>query len=147
MAYSSYIEIWESDFDNIVSENDKVQYSNIIQFKVEVHITYEKDEKITTDFELTDDSDVIKRTQLDEKLSGINGHLYILEKDHKEFLIIYYKQSVETSIQRAVKTTIPILYDKGLFENSPNADGVLKSFIFITRRRVVLENVNDDVIQ
>ena len=32
------------------------------------------------------------------------------------------------SIQRAVKTTIQILYDKGLFDNYANADKVLEYF-------------------
>ena len=45
----------------------------------------------------------------------------------------------EISIQRAFKTTIQILYDAELFDNFPNADGVLKVFLFVTRRRGVLE--------
>ena len=34
-----------------------------------------------------------------------------------------------------MKTTIKELYDKGLFDNFPNADQVLKDFLFLTRRR------------
>ena len=34
-----------------------------------------------------------------------------------------------------MKTTIQILYDKGLFDNYQNADKVLKNFLFTTRRR------------
>ena len=45
-----------------------------------------------------------------------------------------------------MKTTIQILYDKGLFDNFPNADNVLKDFMFVTRRKVVLEEVKDDII-
>ena len=37
------------------------------------------------------------------------------------------------------------LYDKGLFDNYANADKVLEDFLFITRRRGVLEAVNDVV--
>ena len=40
----------------------------------------------------------------------------------------------EILIQRAVKTTIQILYDKGLFDNYANADKVLEDFLFTTRR-------------
>ena len=58
----------------------------------------------------------------------------------------YNKQTVEeVLIQRAVKTTIQKLYDKGLFDNYANADKVLEDFLFTTRRRVDLsEQVNDD---
>ena len=61
----------------------------------------------------------------------------------------YNKQSVEDIlIQRAVKTTIQILYDKGLFDNYANADKVLEDFLFVTRRRGDLsEQVNDSDVQ
>ena len=66
----------------------------------------------------------------------INGHLSKLEKDDNEFKLQYNKQSVEDIlIQRAVKTTIQIIYDKGLFDNYANADKVLEDFLFTTRRR------------
>ena len=66
----------------------------------------------------------------------INGHISKLEKDFNEFKLEYNKQIVEDiSIQRAVKTTIQILYDKGLFDNYDNADKVLEDFLFVTRRR------------
>ena len=83
-----------------------------------------------------------------KNLSKIEGNLSFLPKDYNEFKLHYNKQSIEKiSIQRAVKTTIEILYDKGLFDSFPNADKVLKNFLFVTRRRVDLEKVNDDVIQ
>ena len=66
----------------------------------------------------------------------IKGHLSKVEKDYNEFNLQYNKQSVEDIlIQRAVKTTIQILYDKGLFDNYANADKVLQDFLFTTRRR------------
>ena len=34
-----------------------------------------------------------------------------------------------------MKTTIQILYDKGLFDNFQSADKVLEDFLFTTRRR------------
>ena len=46
-----------------------------------------------------------------------------------------------------MKTTIQILYDKGLFDNYANADKVLEDFLFTTIRRVDLEKVNDTDIQ
>ena len=76
----------------------------------------------------------------------IDGHLSKLEKDFNEFRKRYNKQNVEEIlVQRAVKTTIQILYDKGLFDNYANADKVLEEFLFTTRRRGDLEEVNDNV--
>ena len=101
--------------------------------------------KITTGFGPTDDSDVINKAYLDEKLLRINGHLPLLEKEYTELKIQYNKQCVENIlIQRAVRTTIQILYDKGLFDNYAKAVEVLKYFLF-TRRRPGLEAVNEAV--
>ena len=145
MAYISYNKLWESEFDGIVSKRDKLQDLNINQLKLEVHDTYKKNEKLTTNFEPTDDSDVINKAYLDEKLKKIDGHISYLEKDYNEFKIQYNKQSVEDIlIQRPVKTTIQILYDKGLFDNFQNAEEVLKDFLFTTRRRPDLEKINDN---
>ena len=146
MAYISYNKLWESEFDGIVSRRDKLQDLNINNLKLEVHDTYKKDEKITTNFEPVDNEDVINKGYLDSKLLKIDGHISKLEKDFNEFKLQYDKQNVEDIlIQRAVKTTIQILYDKGLFDNFQNAEEVLKDFLFTTRRRPDLEKVNDDV--
>ena len=143
MAYISYNKLWESEFDGIVSKRDKLQDANISQLKLEVHDTYKKDEKLTTNFKPTDNLDVINKSYLDEKLLNINGHLSKLEKDYNEFKIQYNKQNVEEIlIQRAVKTTIQILYDKGLFDNYANADRVLEDFLYTTRRRGDLSEDN-----
>ena len=85
MAYISYNKLWESEFDGICSKRDKLQDLNISQLKLEVHDTYKKDEKLTTNFEPVADSDVINKAYLDEKLLKINGHLSKLEKDYNEF--------------------------------------------------------------
>ena len=129
MAYISYNELWEREFDNIVSKRDKLQDLNINHLKLEVYYTYKKDEKITTNFEPTDDSDVINKFYLDEKFEKIDGHISHIENDYNEFKIQYNKQSVEeVLIRRAVKTTIQIIYDNGLFDNYANADKVLEDF-------------------
>ena len=143
MAYISYNKLWESEFDGIVSKRDKLQDLNINNLKLEVLDTYKKDEKLTTNFEPVDDLDVINKGYLDSKLIKINGHISNLEKDYNEFKLQYNKQSVEEIIvQRAVKTTIKILYDKGLFDNYDNADKVLEDFLFTTRRRGDLSEEN-----
>ena len=136
MAYISYNKLWESEFDGIVSKRDKLQDLNINQLKLEVPDTYKKDKKITTNFEPIDNSDVVNKAYLDEDLKKTNGHFAYIEKDYNEFKKLYNKQSVEEIlVQRAVKTTIQILYDKGLFDNFQNADKVLEDFLFVTRRR------------
>ena len=148
MAYILYNKLWESEFDGIVSKRDKLQDSKISQLKLEVHDAYKKDEKITTNFEPIDNSDVINKGYLDEKLLKINGHLSKLEKDFNEFKKQYNKQNIEEIlIPRAVKTTIQILYDKGLFDNFQNADKVLEDFLFTTRRRGDLDKVNENNTQ
>ena len=75
MAYISLNNLWESQFDDIVSKRHKLQKLNINQLKLEVYGTYKKDEKLTTKFEHTDNSDVINEGYLDDKLININGHL------------------------------------------------------------------------
>ena len=144
MAYINYNKLWESEFDGIVSKRDKLQNLNINQLKLEVHDTYKKDEKLTTNFEPVNNEDVINKSFLDEKLLKINGDLSKLEKDFNEFKKQYNKQAVEEIlIQRAVKTTIQILYDKGLFDNYANADKILEDFLFTTRRRGDLSEENE----
>ena len=142
----SYNKLWESEFDGIVSKRDKLQDSNINHLELEVQDTYKKDEKITTNVEPVNDEDVINKAYLDEKLKKIDGFISYIEKDNNEFKKQYNKQTVEDIlVQRAVKTTIQILYDKALFDNYANADKVLEDFLFTTRRRVDLERINDDI--
>ena len=144
MAYIIYKNLWESKFDKLVSKKDKVQDMSINQLKVEVHETYQKDEKLTTTFKPKDDSDVSSKSYLDEKLKQIGSHISCNEKEHNENIIHYNKQSLEDIlIQRAVKTTIQRLYDKGLFDTYANADKILEVFLFVTRRRGDLEEEND----
>ena len=54
----SNIKLGEKEFDNIVSKRDKLQELNINQTKLEVHDSYKKGEKITTNFEPNIDEDV-----------------------------------------------------------------------------------------
>ena len=93
----------KSEFDGIVSRRDKLQALNINQLKLEVNDTYKKDEKITTKFEPTDESDVINKAYLDEKIKKIDGHISYIEKHYNEFKKQYNKQTVEDIlIQRKI---------------------------------------------
>ena len=139
--------MWENEFDNIVCKRDKRKDININQLKLEVHDTFKKTWKKTKKFEPTDESNVINKDYLDEKFKKKDVHISYIEKDNKEFNLQYNKQSVEDiSIQRAVKTTIQILYDKGSFDNYTKADKVVEDFSFVTRSRDDLsEQVIDDI--
>ena len=75
MAYISYTEVWESESDHIFPEKDKMQDVNVNQFKLEIHDTYKRNEKITTNFEPIEDSDAINKTFIDKKLSKTEGQI------------------------------------------------------------------------
>ena len=136
MAYNFYKKLWQSEFDNFVSKKGKLLDMDNIELKLEVHDNYKKDEKITTKFEPVIDEDVKNKAYLDEKLLKIAGHISLIEREYTEFEILSDKQSVgEVLTQRAVKTTVQIPYDKGLFDSFSNADEVSKDFSFVTRRR------------
>ena len=51
-----------------------MQDLNIDQLKLEVHDNYKKDEKLTTNFKLTYDKDVVNEAYFDEKFKKINRH-------------------------------------------------------------------------
>ena len=85
MAYISYNKLWECEFDGIVSKRDKLQDLINTQWKLELHDTYKKNEKLTLNVEPSNNEEIINKVYLDEKLLRTNGHLSILEKDYKEF--------------------------------------------------------------
>ena len=76
MACFSYNKIRESKFYNIVSKRDKKQEMNNNELKLEVLDSYKKVEKKTTNFEPTDESYVIHKSYLDEKLKKPSYLLY-----------------------------------------------------------------------
>ena len=136
MAIIIYNKTWESEFDDIVSKNDKVQDLKINQLKLKVNDAYREDEKITTNFEPTDNSDVINKTYLEKRLSKIEGQISYIEKVYNELKSHNNKQSAEEFLsERALKTTIQMLYDKGLFNNYDNAGEVLKDFFIEVKQR------------
>ena len=72
-AYISYIRLWDSEFDVIVSKRDKLQDANFNHLKLEVQATYKKDGKLTTNFEPVKIKDDINKAYLDEKLKKKDG--------------------------------------------------------------------------
>ena len=77
MAYISYIELWESDFDNIVSERDKLQDLTVNQLKLEAHYD-KKDGKVTTHCEASNPENVLNKACLDENFQKTDEVTYHL---------------------------------------------------------------------
>ena len=118
MAYISYDKLWRSAFYNIISaKKDRVQDIIFNQIKLIVNDSYILDAKKTTNFEPSNDEDVINKAYLHTKLSKKEGHSSLIEKNYLELNLHNNKQSVEAKlIEKAVKTIIQILYDQGLFD-------------------------------
>ena len=90
-----------------------MQDLNFNQLKLKVNDTYEKDEKITTSFKTSHDDDVLNKAYVDTRLSKLDGHITIIEKDYEEFKLLSISQSVEEVLtERAVETFKQKLYDK-----------------------------------
>ena len=144
MAYSSQDKFWIGEFFNNVPAKDKVHDTNLSQLKLKVSYSYKKVEKITK-FEAVFDEDLINEAYLDKELSKIESHISYKGKKYSEFKLLSNKQSVEeVLIEKAVKTTIQVLHNKGLFDNYKygNAHQVLKDYFF-GRRRPDLKEVSD----
>ena len=91
MAYISCNKLRESEFDNVIFKRDKLQDLNVNQLKLEVHDSYKRDGKIPTNFEPTDDSDVMKKTYLDKKLLKKTATYHYQKKIITNFLLNYNK--------------------------------------------------------
>ena len=68
MAYICFNRLWEIEFDNIVSKNDKFQDMNLNQIKLEVMIPLKKRKK-AKNFKPSNPDDVIKEVYLVEKMT------------------------------------------------------------------------------
>ena len=87
--------------------------------------------KKTTIFQPSDYTDVINKAYLDEKNIQKRGSLI---NSRKQFQLKLFsdKQSIkEILVQRAVKTTVQILFDKGLFDIYFKADQNLSAKSFV----------------
>ena len=117
MAYVSYDKLWRSDFYNNVSAKYRDHDIYFNQLKLKVNVNYKKMKEKATKLEPSKDEDVINKAYLDKKLSKMEGQISYIEKDYNEFKLFNSKKSAEEIlIEKAVKTTIPISYDKGLFD-------------------------------
>ena len=109
--------MWESDFDNNVSKKDKVQELNINQLNLKVHDTFKKDEKRATKFEAVDGVDAINKSYLEEKQKK-ETVISLISKTNTTNLNYKTTNNLKKKFlfndQRAVETTIYVLYDKGV---------------------------------
>ena len=108
-----------------------MQDINLNQLELKVNDNYRKQEKITTNFEPSDDSELVNIVYLDGKFSKMETCIIYREKNYKEFQLRNDKQMEQVLIGIAVKTTIQILHDKGLFDIYYNAHEVLKDYLLI----------------
>ena len=70
-------------------------------------------------------------------MNKLEGHISYIEKDYNEYKLQSNKQSVEEILtKRGVKTTIDLLYDRGLFDNFD----VLKEYSLAERRTPDLDH-------
>ena len=73
----------------------------------------------------------MNKAYLDDKINKIDGHISFIGKEHNDSKLQYNNKSVEEILtHRAVRTTIQILHDEGLFDSFPNADKVLHDFFY-----------------
>ena len=123
MAFIGYDIYWRSEFYNNVSAKDRVQQINLDQLKVKVNDTFKKHGKIATNYEPSNDEDVINKADLDKKLSNKDGHISYKQECYIKIKFLCNKQSEEeVLIERAVKTAIPKLYYIQIFDQYKNAE-------------------------
>ena len=149
VPYKNYHKLWRSEFYNIVSAKNRVQGKNHNQLKLKVNNTYKTDEKLTTKFGDVNDEDVINKGYLDWKIAELKCQIWHIEKIYIEFKDLE-KSNEEVLIERAVKTTIQILYGKRILDNYDNANELLKNCLLIEvnkRRRPDLDPIYDVVFQ
>ena len=84
----------------------KVQNINLSLLKLKVNDTFERGQKLTTYIEPCDDTDVVNKAYLDTKLSKIEGHFLLKEKEYHQFKFHNDKHSEDVLIEKALKTTI-----------------------------------------
>ena len=73
--------MWRTHFDNNVSAESSVQDVNV---KLKVNDTCKKNENLTTKFETSHHEDVLNKVFQDTKLSKLEDHLSMNEKNYNE---------------------------------------------------------------
>ena len=105
-----------------------MQDINLTQIKLKVNCTYKENEKVTRNFTSFHDEEMMKKPYLDTNLPKVGGHLSLVVNDCNDFKLRIDKHSEKVSIEKAVKTNIQKLCDKGIFDNFNNTDELLNDF-------------------
>ena len=66
MSYVRYNNLGESKINGIDSKREKLQDMKIIQVKLDIHDSFKEDKNLATNFERTDNTDVMNKSYLDE---------------------------------------------------------------------------------
>ena len=145
MASISYDKLVRSKFYSNIPAKHRVQEINLNHLKLKVNDTYETGRKKNNENEPS--NDLINEAYPVTKLSKAEDHITYMEKEYTDYKLRDDKQSEDVLIERAVETTIRVLYDKGFFDKYDNADEALKNYLPIDevneRRRPYLEELND----
>ena len=126
-----------------------MQDINVNQWKLKTNDTFKEDEKITTNFEPSNDKNVVNKAYLVIIFIQIRGHILFMEKNLINLIFVNDKKKHTDDkflIEKAVKATIQKPDDKRLFDNYDNADEVLSDFFIEDKERhkTNLEELNHD---
>ena len=80
MLYLSCYKLCTSEFHNIVSAENRKQDINLNRLKLLVNDIFKKVEKTTTNFEPSNDEDVIDKAYVDKTLSEKTGSFFMNRK-------------------------------------------------------------------
>ena len=95
MVYTSHDQLSRSEFYNNVSAKDRVQLFNHNQIRLQVNDTNKEVQKVRTNFEPADDTDLINKAYFDKKLPAIERPISYREEDFNRLSLLSNKQSVE----------------------------------------------------
>ena len=89
------------------------------------------EKKKQTNFEHSKKTDVANKAYLDKNFSGVFEHQSCKERTFNHFKKHSNEKQPENEdlIEKAVETTLQLLYDKGLFDNYNNANEILKVYL------------------
>ena len=138
----------KASFKKNISAKHRVHDNSFNQSKLKNNKTYEKEEKIATNFERSNYEDVKNKAYLDKNLSKTEGHSSLSEKNYDEFrLHSNRKRPRRTQLKELLNQLNKYFIKRDFFDKYDFADEVLKDDRLIARHIPNLEKLNDGVIQ
>ena len=107
---------------------------------------------MSTSFQPQNNEDVVNKAQLDTNISIVKCHISFIEKNLNDFILHGdegRQSDDEFVIEKSVKTTTQILYDKRLLDMYDNAQELLKEYLLIElkeRCRPDVKELKDDIV-